>query len=533
MEQTDNIFTGQCREWTRNLRSIPPFTHELLKQYLITDTLGKQGKPPNAHKHKKYGYQLFKEKMVTKLQVKPDILKGTERFFLVKCNVHASMKKVQYTVYVHFHQDTGKVSTASCSCVAGQGGLCKHVAALLYQILDFIQLELTEVPDDLTCTQLLQQWHVPASEDLKTAVLFDNIKFSKATSTRKCYNTNNTNNPAPAFARNVTDTDIKKLKDGLKTVGTCNYFENLLESNNCQPYDYNEFLAELPSKKKFTEAQQSAGQLFNVEIRDSILNGITHPNFAEVCRHIPCPQHVPFVEEKLLKTKDQIINIECNTRGQSDNNLWFEERRLRLTASNFGLVLKRRESIFPKSILTKQFTSVNSKTKTPKPCLWGQSNEQNSITKYLEKCNHDGQCIKACVQCGLVVNAEAPWLGGSPDCFLHDPSEEKPYGIGEVKCPFSKKDMTIEDACSDSSFFMLPANDENPTPTLKRNHNYYYQLQGLMATCNVEWADFIVYTMEEVFSERIYFENELWNKNMLPKLTSFYFSFIYPELLKV
>jgi hypothetical protein len=33
-----------------------------------------------------------------------------------------------------------------------------------------------------------------------------------------------------------------------------------------------------------------------------------------------------------------------------------------------------------------------------------QINEQNSITKYLEKCNHDGQCIKACVQCGLVVN---------------------------------------------------------------------------------------------------------------------------------
>jgi hypothetical protein len=66
MEQTDNIFTGQCREWMRNLRSIPPFTYELLKQYLITDTSGKQGKPPNADKHKKYGYQLFKEKMVKK-----------------------------------------------------------------------------------------------------------------------------------------------------------------------------------------------------------------------------------------------------------------------------------------------------------------------------------------------------------------------------------------------------------------------------------------------------------------------------------
>jgi hypothetical protein len=117
----------------------------------------------------------------------------------------------------------------------------------------------------------------------------------------------------------------------------------------------------------------------------------------------------------------------------------FEERHLRLTASNFDLVLKRKESIFPKSVLTKQFTSVNSKTKTPKPCLWGQSNEQNPITKYLEKCNHDGQCIKARVLCGLVVNAEAPWLGGSPDCFLYDPSEEKPYGIGELNAHFIKR----------------------------------------------------------------------------------------------
>ena len=237
-------------------------------------------------------------------------------------------------------------------------------------------------------------------------------------------------------------------------------------------------------------------------------------------KHIPCPQHVPFVQEKLLKTKEQIISIECNTRGQSDNNLWFEERRLRLTASNFGLVLKRRESIFPKSILTKQFTSVNSKTKIPKPCLWGQSNEQNAITKYLERCNHDGQCIKACVQCELVVNAEAPSLGGSPDCFLHDPSEEKPYGIGEVKCPFSKKDMTIEDACSDSSFFMLPANEENPRPTLKRNHNYYYWVQGLMATCNVEWAPWKKFLVKEFTLKMSY------------GTKTCYFSFIYPELSK-
>jgi uncharacterized protein YbcV (DUF1398 family) len=67
----------------------------------------------------KYGYQLFKEKMVTILQVKSDILKLSVSFLL----------------NVHFRQDTGKVSTASCSCVAGQGGLCKYLAALLYETL--------------------------------------------------------------------------------------------------------------------------------------------------------------------------------------------------------------------------------------------------------------------------------------------------------------------------------------------------------------------------------------------------------------
>ena len=73
-----------------------------------------------------------------------------------------------------------KGSLASCSCKAGLGGCCKHVAALLFQLLDFIQLEATEVSDDLTCTQLLQQWHVLRGEEMKTAALFHQVKFSKA-----------------------------------------------------------------------------------------------------------------------------------------------------------------------------------------------------------------------------------------------------------------------------------------------------------------------------------------------------------------
>ena len=113
--------------------------------------------------------------------------------------------------------------------------------------------------------------------------------------------------------------------------------------------------------------------------------------------------------------------LNATQEGQSDSELWFQERRLRLTASNFGLVLKRRENTFPKSILSKQFSSAGSKTKSAQACQWGHSNEQIAIVKHLENCFYDGQQIKACVECGLVVNAQAPWLGASPDCLLYDP----------------------------------------------------------------------------------------------------------------
>ena len=46
-----------------------------------------------------------------------------------------------------------------------KGGCSKHVPAVLFQIIDYIQLDLTEVSDDLTCAQLLQQWHVPSCNE--------------------------------------------------------------------------------------------------------------------------------------------------------------------------------------------------------------------------------------------------------------------------------------------------------------------------------------------------------------------------------
>ena len=54
-----------------------------------------------AHKHKKLGCRLFKDKLyVTQVQVKPNVKTARGVTFLVKAAVHASMKKQSLMSYM-------------------------------------------------------------------------------------------------------------------------------------------------------------------------------------------------------------------------------------------------------------------------------------------------------------------------------------------------------------------------------------------------------------------------------------------------
>ena len=59
-------------------------------------------------------------------------------------------------------------------CKAGAGGCCKHVAALLYNILHYVELGLKEIPEDKTCTDKPQQWNKPKKTLDNGPVLFSN-----------------------------------------------------------------------------------------------------------------------------------------------------------------------------------------------------------------------------------------------------------------------------------------------------------------------------------------------------------------------
>ena len=151
-----------------------------MQKHLGTGPAAAQEDTVGAHKHKK-GYQLFKDKYVKQVVVKADVKKENEQlFYIVKGYVNASMWKASYVVYVYLNQVTGEIVYANCTCKAEKGGCCAYVVALLFQIIEYIQMDFKAILDDLTCTQLLQQWHVPKNNELKEPILYEDVVFERA-----------------------------------------------------------------------------------------------------------------------------------------------------------------------------------------------------------------------------------------------------------------------------------------------------------------------------------------------------------------
>ena len=128
-------------------------------------------------------------------------------------------------------------------------------------------------------------------------------------------------------------------------------------------------------------------------------------------------------------------------------------------------------------------------------------------------------------ECGVFLNEDYPFLATSPDGIIKLGSQE--FGIVEVKCPYKHRDSSIQLACQDSAFYL--SIDGNQA-TLKRTHDYYYQVIGQLALSGAKFCDFIVWTKVDFHRERILPDDELWSE-MNSKLSHFYMTTLGVEIL--
>lgn len=305
------------------------------------------------------------------------------------------------------------------------------------------------------------------------------------------------------------------LKTGLEEARSTCYLIGVLTDTDCEPCKFD--VNALPSRQRIVKAEGVGDKLEKTFVRSNILSKL---DGKLDCSHVPGSDNCKeFISTKLIVDKKGCHEIEKNTRQQSQCKEWYDKRKCRLTASMFGVVVKRRKSIYPKSIvntITKPSQAKNAS------CLWGTENEQNALLRYHQYKDDSNLPVNICSSCGLVVNPKWPWLGASPDALISDEREESVYGAVEVKCPASKSGISVLEACSDKAFCLEIIDGK---PSLKKKHIYYYQSQGVMAICQLKFLDFVVFTVSDVYVERIYFNEKEWECT-LPQLTEFYFEYL-------
>ena len=141
----------------------------------------------------------------------------------------------------------------------------------------------------------------------------------------------------------------------------------------------------------------------------------------------------------------------------------------------------------------------------------GLQEEQAAAKQYGEYMKKIGHPVHV-HESGLVVRPDLPFLGCTPDRKIVDPKLHPHYGLLEIKCPYTHRNITpLEAAKSDSGFCL---SESNGILKLKESHQYFCQVQGQMAVCGAKWCDFVVYTFKGMHLERVLYNDAYWSEQL-------------------
>ena len=486
--------------WSTDLRQLPEMNFIQLYDYLVVSARKYRHIVLKGTNYKKLkSYQFFFEGNVKRLECK--VYRGQT---YVKASVLPSMKKIPYRVIVEFSPQCD-ILRAACTCPTGLGlagkGKCNHVGGVLFAVEDFTRRGLQKHAEPLSCTSRLSVWVVPRNQSVAAKpldqVLIRKIRFGKKNIRLQ-----------PKIIKFDPRAPNQRNKEGES-------FKTLCESlQNCLPASSFFLFHDIKSKcLEEPDPEQTEEESEGVPFTDSY--------------DIACERFKSMVDEhvsNLTITHEEIQETERQTRGQNKNNLWYEKRKTLLTASNFGKAAKTKvePSNKVKSILYSNFTTD--------ALQYGIESEPKAVNLYIMEMRKNG--IDVIVEeVGLLVSKEKPFLGASIDRIVTFKDTEEKWGM-EIKSPLSKAGMTVEEACKNKTFFLGKLSDG--TVMLKRNHDYYLQIQGQLYCSNLDLKG-IILTVHFGDDKPLFLENILsdntWSSDFLPKVDFFYRRALFPELL--
>lgn len=199
------------------------------------------------------------------------------------------------------------------------------------------------------------------------------------------------------------------------------------------------------------------------------------------------------------------------TLGQAKNPEWFELRKNRITASNFGDVIDymdRPSEIMRLKLINKikGNSEFSEKSFINTIVKWGTDHEDEALAQYSKQTEYPIE------KTGFWIFKDYDFLGASPDGLVLG-WDGVPFGVIEIKCPFSIRYEEIGQH--------PPSYLNELDLTLKTHHKYYHQIQGQLYATKLDWCEFVVWTTKGIHVERIA-QNKQWAELQIPKLVKFY-----------
>lgn len=441
---------------------------------------------------------------------------------------------------------SGEVEHAYCgpSCAAGKSGFCNHILAFMMKVCKYSLFgcenvrELRDEEDEnprTACTSALQSWHRSRLDGIRSQPVMEVVVSNPVSAADKSKKTGVTCLLTEA-RRGESDTNNKltnliqsleqhNAKMGITQVVDIASLDNLpvvdTRFGPCPVGSYGSY------QLSFTESNFSYISSFDGTQEAARCTATEFPKYPSFplddCNgSLVTPDNLTEKEQELLKRLSVNVieanTLEQKTREQAGCAEWMQERKHRFTASNFGKISRRQRNHekFVGDLLAQKPISAAA-------LEHGKKYEPVALKEYEKYMRKIGKPLKV-LKSGLFVSPKISILGCSPDAKVIDLSCKDSFGIGEVKCPSSKFNVTPLEACDDPGFFM---EKKDGKPTLKTGHVYYDQVQGLMGLTGAQWCDFIVYTSKGLCVERVKFNQDHWD-TLCEKLCDYYFKYFLP-----
>lgn len=341
--------------------------------------------------------------------------------------------KEHFNVTLNVENVSRKVVDARCNCKSGIQGHCKHVGAFVL----FVNHERME-----TKTDRESEWQKPSSsnQDLypKGKTIDDII-----------------GNPDPTPRRTHKGQLEDETKEILEKLSAFILGQSML--GNALLFQHSDDQEEDDAAKN-----PSTGAPWVEDLFKSPCPPIANPD-----NLIVGDKARQLYETKVSLSTSEIITICKTTVSQSRSDIWYRERKIRITASKGHKISGGR-------MPTTQLKYFN---ESPNPGLkalaYGREMEPFAVEKFTEK---NGLKLE---RVGLCIKPDQPWLTCSPDGLILE--DNGSVSLLKIKCPVSCEGKPIKV-------------DYVMNGQLKKSHAYYGQVQLSMYVLNLTKCYFYIFS---------------------------------------